>query len=286
MRIVPALRRVLTDEHFVLLGYFGQGSDNGIGLAGTDAERRTLISLTIKDRGSGAFRINKKIQLPSEDAKIINVTTLGFTPGNPMRLVSTSDGSGVVKSFIYGDEALIATLPDSTAAPVVISDPKTLHPLIGLVRNKKLVWHTLDKNNQPHEAKHMRSIEASVPVSHSSMFLDVTGDLRPDLVLDELKTVDGGGMERVLSIYPVRYLDGSSDALPASVSLPIESGPVLFAPMRGRLSFDLVYACIEDGISRLHIRLNQSVPDVSELDKKPRQLDPVSPGAVFGDAVD
>ena len=280
----------LSTEHFktlsdfVLMEYADAGSKKGISLVGKNTNEDLVVYPPGGSFGNdiGSAQIVKKTSPKngSSNSRIVNIVSLSYdndlSPRQRLvvRLKSEGESSGskgkadtTKGPFLlefYDNDNLLFT-EESPALPLVVSNPATLAPLIGIPKGKEIKFYDVSK-----EGIHLNEnfkIEAELSTFHTSSFIGLTNNLVPNLVLFSKKE----GKTFVL-IY--NFVKGSQKLI-QSFSIPDKVGPVLFAVTRDTPVYDMVYVSIENKKSFLNIHRNKLQVDkntftdmVEEAEKK------------------
>ncbi len=241
---------VTTIIDFILMEYNGMGSRDGVTYVGVNSVGN-LISI------SKNFPLNKSIEIPI-DNKIINIISCGVKNQKIYNRIVTfkNKNHDFYLNEIYDDNGRISVLGNSEATPILVSDPDMLTPLLGLYKDGKLVFYSI---NEKHMLDQVFYILVNLVKNHTSAFIDLTGDLRPNLVLIEL--IDGQKYLKIYDFYKSLNVVPRKD----KVRLPLEIGPTLFVDLSGNNSYDLLYVSIENNHSYLNVHLNQIYQDFTQL---------------------
>lgn len=270
MRFSSDVTRLLSN--FVFMEHSSFGSPTTIDLVGTDQSGSLYIRSY--DTVRGMFGTSTKIRDGGGD-RIVNVITQNFLSEGPSHLVTSKIGDSSFTNEIHGKGGLQMKLPDTTAAPFIVTSPDGLQPLIVMASGGDIHFYSIEKGKL--EEAPRPEIDGTLSPAHTSAFIDLSGDLRPNLAMNMVS-----GSNNYIAIYDF-YSD--SKRLIQRLPLPSDIGPTLYFDSNGDQSYDLVYISVEDGASFINIHRNLSVPDLASVDpgNRLKYFDSIKPTAIYSD---
>ncbi|MDL4916304.1 MAG: hypothetical protein QRY16_21860, partial [Enterobacterales bacterium endosymbiont of Blomia tropicalis] len=197
---------------------------------------------------------------------IVNVVSDNFVGSGMSFLVTLKEGKNF-HSFIYNYEKELLSFPVATAAPFLVADPETLKQLVVICDGKDTRFYQIDKDSSDEPTiveKEDFRLDVILHPEHTSSIIDLTGDLKPNLVLS---TIEKG--KRFLRIYDFY---SEKPKLVQTMPLPDQMGPALFLNNNKSQTFDLIYVCVEDGKSHIKIHENLNTVDKSKLSNEIKAL--------------
>lgn len=263
-------------EDFVLLEYFGLGSEGGIGLVGRNNADQLVVASSFDTENKRFKEVRTINGLPADMIPVNSVTLTCSKTQRPERLIllKSKDKKSKGYTLVLQDrkERITKLREDLICRPIVISDPVDLLPLIGLSEDQKLKFYRLEGQSLVPADRY--TINRALAPSHTSSFIDVTGDMRPNLVIVENKN-----RKNTLYIYDVT-MKGSVQR-GRGIPLPDKVGPILFADLKLDCSFAMIYVALNDnGGSTLNVHYNgQSGPEITERVTKVKEVEKHLPTA-------
>jgi len=162
---------------FTLSEYLSFGNPNSTGIVGLDSSGDIVIYDYDTVRQEEKSKMTIKVE---GGGKVVNVTTQNFLKNEPSHLITTKAG-GHFTSMLYARDGTRIGLEDSTAVPFIVTNPKNLQPLIVLGDSSHVTFFSL-KDEKPVEEIEYR-LEGTLSSQHTSHFIDLSGDMRPNLAL-------------------------------------------------------------------------------------------------------
>lgn len=237
---------IITD--FILLEYNGMGSQEGLSLMGINSSG-DLINTVKPFLSVNNYSGNTKINIPKK-MKVLNIVSCGVKNNKPAFKIVTFKNSETPDLFhnkIYDENNKESFLKLSKTLPFVVTDFDMLSPLLGFSEEGNLIFYAINEKNELDEIFKM---EANLAKNHTSAFIDLSGDLRPNLGLIEFVN-----NQKFLKIYD--FYRNKSVFL-SEIPLPNEIGPTLYADLNKTNRYDLIYISIENNESFLNIHLNKA----------------------------
>ncbi|KAI5173477.1 hypothetical protein PAEPH01_2013 [Pancytospora epiphaga] len=248
--------RVLLEE-FILFGHISgsmPGMPNMVGFIGESSSDGLHTQLYNSTKNS--FTASRGV---GKGRKFVNVIPIEYSKDDHYYLASALLSGGSFSNIIYGSNNEEIHLPKSSASPFLVSNPLNMEPLIVIPKQNKLKFYSL-KNKRLIENKEYE-INTTVHSSGSSSFIDLSGDLRPNLVLHTNK-VDGNSIE----IYDFTR---NSRKMIQRLVVSGATGPFLYCDLFNRICHDLIYISTEDGASYINVYINRHAPDLNQFETSP-----------------
>jgi len=272
MRFSSDVARLLSD--FVLMEHSNFGSPNTIDLVGTDQSN----NLYVKSYNSVGGRFDKSTRIRGGNGdKIVNVITQNFFSDGPSHLVTSKTGDASFTNEIHGKEGLRMKLGNSTATPFIITSPDSLEPLIVMATGSDVHFYSIEDGKLQDQDAIRPEIDGTLSPAHTSAFIDLSGDLRPNLVMNMVS-----GSNNYIAIYDFY---SEPKRLVQRLPLPKSIGPTLYFDSNGSQCYDLVYVSVEDGASFVNIHRNLSVPELKKVNVNDRlkYFDAIRPDTIYSD---
>lgn len=240
---------LLTD--FFHLGFTGFERSEEIGLVGSNS-RGDLMIYTNYSQKSSTYKTLRIRNLEHSRGKLVNVISDNFGSGNISYLLVHKEDDTFHSTIRISDTEEIH-LPDSYAAPMLVTNPADNKLLILLGIGNTIKFYSIE-DNKAIQKQTMQIENKILHNRHTSGFVDLTGDLHANLALMVVEN-----NKTYLEIYDfktttIRFIQ--------RIELPNDIGPTLFIDTRNQQKFDLVFISIEKGQAYLNIYYNKNIPNL------------------------
>ncbi|KAI4293262.1 hypothetical protein PAPHI01_2536 [Pancytospora philotis] len=250
-------------SNFTLLEYSATSIDDfstahfSTTLVGLDGARRLAIN-TLSSDGQSVEKTGFVADRTFDS--VANVITQQFHSGAISYLVSTRTGSGFSTDLYNAGSTTPALTHQSSALPFIVTNPDDLsRPLVAFSSQDSVNFYRVEPSQLVELPKY--KIQGSLSPRHSSAFVDLTGDLQPNLALNMV--TEGNNY---LAIHDFHT---AAQGLVQRLPLPRQIGPTLFYDLSNSLAFDLVYVSVENNFPYLNIHTNLCSPrHLEDINKK------------------
>lgn len=272
MQFVQSAFKILSN--FVLYEYSAIETPATMAFLGIDGEGR----IKLIEPSKYGTKIGKTQEIESTSpGEVFNVITQKFHGLHLNYLVCKKDGESFNNTLHDVNRGTTLDIGSSQAAPFIVSDPTTCAPLIAIPNNNQLGFFSVEDNKLIDHPDY--KINGVISPSHTSAFIDLTGNLMPDLALNMIS--EGNNY---LSIHS---FNTNTREVVQRIPLPESIGPTLFFDFRKKLCYDLVYISIVNNQPLLNIHLNANVPDTEDMAKNPLEyFNGVAPSFIYKETPD
>jgi hypothetical protein len=247
-------------HQFKLMGYIGFNDVSEIGFIGTLQDHKRLCIAKNFSAKDEIFKQNSaQNALNKEEGTVINVITQNFLQTTSYQHLVSKRLNDQIYNYLYDhDFTLKLELGSSDVTPMLISDPNDLSPLLIIQRQGQIKFYSFS-NGKMVEVNSYK-VSGTLHPAHSSAFLDLTGDLKPNLVLH----MQENG-KQFLRIYDSK--EPNFTKVLQRLDLPDITGPIIYVPRPDAGCYDLAYVSISSSGDSLNIIKNLNSINIKGNDK-------------------
>jgi len=209
------------------------------------------------------LKSNDGPKIPTLDlGKVVNVISQGFTNASHEVLI-TAEKSGILTTYLADfTDSTPRKIFTSTSTPMVITNPVTLKPLIIYSDANTMRCGEITESKVFSELGTFTPSRLPVGI-HTSSYIDITGNMNPNLVLHTIDEVNKNVVILILDL--VIELDDNKNYTfnhteIDRIDLGVHNiGPVMFSEMTSPINPDMQFISEVNGVFQLNLYQNNSL---------------------------
>ncbi|KAF9764315.1 hypothetical protein NGRA_0665 [Nosema granulosis] len=234
--------------NFVLLAYTDLFNKRAYDMVGTTKNPKELVVYSY-DRDNKEMKQTYTYKHTSDIHAVIPSSFDDSKRGSLLLITKNQDGT-FENNILFTESNTVLKLPNTTAAPLLLSKDLTLKPILLLQKKNGLITVEFDNQGKYTENPETSILEKGEKIhkDHTSTFVDLTGDHKADLALVTEKD----------KFKYLKVLKNTSNGFKKFfvMKLPEKTGPLIFNDLNKNGMNDLAFVSFEDGKYYLNVYFN------------------------------